>query len=874
MRRVNLLAAWIACMASVAHAIASEPGAGVLDLPGSGTLPGTLATAPEADPGGRATLVWRSPAFTEPFEFRLDEIVGIRFAGPWPPAAVAQFRFRLAGGNLLDGTLDAVDATHVTLTPTGGAGPVRVRRETVEAISRAGGGMAAGYVGPGGLVGWEQLPANAWRSEAGRLVATRSGSVSRDVAAPARAIFDLTLSWQQLPEVRISLAAAEQPAADPYRVEWLRLPDGAMSAAVIREEATKAVVEPCPLGDAGEAAKSVRLLVFVDQAAGRLGVCELKEGTIGAVTEVTVPPPADRGVSGRFRLALSSGDVCLESLRVTEWTAAEPAVGQRTATTVITRDGRSIEAALDSFVGGGDAAVVLSGADGPVRVAIDDIDEIVLGRQPEQPEPGEAPAAGAMPTIRIVRASGGTLAGRLVAVDAAAVRMRIEGSDDVIAVPLADLAVLIALAAAGQPGALPGRVGTLTIGEASLRGCVVDGGPWNAGIAWQPQGSLKASPLAGDEPAATVDYVPRARPAVVGDAEVEVGGIGGMVNEDPRGFFVVTMLSEDGAAAVDGRLLPGDRLLEIKPREDGAFVPTNGLDSNTVMNLLRGRVGSPVVLRVAAQGGEAREIALTRGLIYVAGRDVLEQAIATHARLAAVVAKPADADRYPAVVILRSGDVVPCAVEAIDGASLRLRTPVADGAHGDSVNVPATLVQAVELDPAVAARDIERARFDRLVMLPRSQRSSPPTHMVRLRDGDYLRGRVESLDDAALTIDVRGEAKRLPRAEVARVIWLHPQEHEGGGEGEKPAEPAARPAGLLVQGVGAERLVTLIAEGVAGSEIRGTSPALGAGVIDTKAIERLMIGRAIDDAGEDAERPYRQWRLKPAPEPRSLREDR
>jgi len=147
---------------------------------------------------------------------------------------------------------------------------------------------------------------------------------------------------------------------------------------------------------------------------------------------------------------------------------------------------------------------------------------------------------------------------------------------------------------------------------------------------------------------------------------------------------------------------------------------------------------------------------------------------------------------------------------------------------------------------------------------------SPPTHMVRLRDGDYLRGRLESLDDTTLVLDVRGEIKRLPRAAVARVIWLHPEAESGPEEDSEDSPPAAAPSGLLVQGVAEGRRVTLVAEGLAEGAIRGTSPALGPGRIDLKGIDRLLVGRAID--GETDQLPYRQWKLRPAPEPKALRE--
>jgi hypothetical protein len=176
-------------------------------------------------------------------------------------------------------------------------------------------------------------------------------------------------------------------------------------------------------------------------------------------------------------------------------------------------------------------------------------------------------------------------------------------------------------------------------------------------------------------------------------------------------------------------------------------------------------------------------------------------------------------------------------------------------------------VQAVELDPSVPARDIEKPQFDRLRMLPRSQRVTPPTHMVRLRDGDYLRGRLESLDDTTLVLDVRGELKRLPRTAVARVIWLHPEEDSADAP---PRDAPPIPAGFLVQGVAEGRRVTLVAEGLAEGAIRGTSLALGPGRIDLKGVDRLLLGRAID--GEADQLPYRQWKLRPAPEPKALRE--
>mgnify|MGYP006278239123 CR=1 FL=1 len=847
-------------VAAVASAAITSSGA-TLDLPGGGTLPGDLLPAAGVDDGDRDTILWHSPTFAAPLEFHLDEIAGVRFAGAGGEPPAGTFRFILRGGDLLDGRIAAIDADHVTVVPRGAERPVRVRREFVEGVSRIGSRVAGTYVGPGGLAGWRHEPENAWRSEAGHIAASRAGSAVIDVAAPTRAIYDIGISWRRRPELRLVVAATDRAADDGSWVELLRLPDGTAESAVVRRERLDRGQLPLAAGDA--ATRSLRVVMFADQEQGRLAAYTVDRGVAGPVSEVTVPPAA-REPSGRFRISLGTGDVVLESLRVGPWTTAEPVLDVRRETSVVCGDGRTVVGQIIAF----DAAagdVLVRAQAGDVRLPLDDIEELVMPRD-DRDEPVAAVAA----TLRAVLSGGGTIAGRLVAVDGSAVRLRVAGIDDEVVIPFGDLLSLTALGARSGPRELPGRVGTLIAGEAVLRGCLVDGRDQGAAVAWLPQGAVAAAALAtgGGADDAVVEYVPRPGREPVGDEQVEIGGIGGMVNQDAQGFFVVTMLSEDGAAAQDGRLQPGDRLLAIKPRPEGGFVETKGHDVQTVMNLMRGRVGSQVVLRVAAAGGDPRDIDLRRGMIYIAGREILEQALATHTRLASPpVVKPEDAATYPALAILTSGDVVPCAVDRIDARMLRIRTPVADGGGTDDVSVPETLVQAVELDPAVPARGIEKQLLDRLLTLPRSQRVAPPTHMVRLRDGDYLRGRLESLDESTLVLDVRGEMKRLPRSEVARVIWLHPATDAADVDA---GDAAAIPAGLLVQGVAEGRRVTLVAEGLADGAIRGTSPALGPGRIDLKGVDRLLVGRAI---GSEADQlPYRQWKLRPAPEPKALRD--
>jgi len=852
----------LACAAALPRDACAAP-TGVLDLPGGGKLPGTLLPAPAGTDGPRGTLVWRSPLFSMPFEFHLDEIGGVRFDAAPDVVETGPFRCQLRGGDVIDGTIQEINARQVVIVPGGKSGPVTIPRTILESLSRRDANAAGIYVGPAGLAGWRQVPDASWTEEAGRLKAKRRGaSVFRDVGGAARACYDIVLSWRQPPEFRLAVAAAEKAGEDAYRLEVLGLGAAGGAAALVRQEGAKAGLEPLPIER--PAPGRMRVTMFVDQEKGRLATILSTDGAAPRTAEVTVPPRA-RAASGRFRLSLSSGDLCLESLRVTPWKTAEPRLDAGEGTIIVGRDGRRTRADIESFDSATGQLVLRAEGGEPDRLPLDAIDEITFGNQAED---AADPGAG----IRIVRASGGTLSGDLDHVDDDAVWLRRHGLDAPLAVPMSDILAITSMRAATPPRALPGRSGEFTVDDVSLRGCLVDGSPWQAGLAWQPQGSATASPLAPN-PSAIVEYVsprPKRKPAdqqegaFGGVAQVEVGGIGGVVNQDGAGFFVVTMLAEGGAAERDGNLQAGDRLLAVRPREQGVYVETKGLDADTVMNLLRGRVGTKVGLRATDNAGlNPREIVLERGAIAVAGPDVLDRALQTHARLAAArVVVPDGGGQFASLAVLRSGEMVPCVVEAIDQRGVRMRTPVADGGGETAVTVAATLLRAVELAPIMSGATIDEVARNRLLTVPRSQRDTPPTHLLRLRDGDYLRGRLESLDAETVTIDVRGERKRLPQADVARVIWLHPDEAapEAAGRGEANE-------GLLVQGIAPTGRVTLVAQRLEGDMIRGKSPAFGSGRIDVSGLERLLIGKAI--GADDNDLPFSQWRLKPAAEPKA-----
>jgi len=861
---------------------------GVLDCAAAGFLPGQLLPLAAGAEGPRRTLQWNTSAFLTPFAFSLDEIAGVRFAPRAPaPAPEGVLCLGLRGGDAISGRITAVDADAITIVPVGHGPdqPVRIERGEIVRISRrdAAGGS---FIGPGGLVGWEQSPAASWQEEAGRILSTmRGAAVVRNVLAPTRARYDIVLSWNRRPEFRLAVGAAETAANDTSWVEMLSGEEGGSDLMLVRREAGVADIKPLP-GPRDEARGLLRLVVFLDQTTGRMAV---------VVGDAAEPPVADivlqprpRPPSPRFRLTLTRGDICLESLRVSPWKTDAATLDESTEAVVTKRDGTHTAAAFESFDADTDDFVFRTDS-GPLRLAVGDVEEIVFPALAEHALRGQPP-------VRAIGISGDTVTGEIVAIDGAAVWMQRAGCDRPVAMPLATLLTLRSLNTAENPTPPPGRIGRLVTADFEMRGSLVPA--VTGGLAWQPTGSTNAAACAaafagGDAAGPTgarLEYT-AARPGTRGLDSPRpggIGGIGGMVGKDEEGFFVIAMLTEEGAAARDGRLQPGDRLVAVAPAPDKRFVETADLDAETVTNLLRGPIGLLVRLRVTGgAGGRVREIGFPRGLISVGGPELLTQALETHARLAAPPVAAAATEQFPALVVLRSGDVAACRAEASDGATLRLAVSLA--ADDERMcDVPGRLVKALELMPAAASRTLDPLRRDRLLTLPRMQRSRPPTHLLRLVNGDYLRGWLVGLDATVVQFEVLGTVKKLPRESVVRIIWLHADEIEGlaAEPGAKPAEdgggngdasPEASPesgspeSGSIVQGVWADgRRATLEPMLLDGKILSGRNPAFGEIRINLGEVDRLLFGTAIEDDAE--ERPFSQWRLKPALEPRALRE--
>ncbi|MFM8891776.1 MAG: hypothetical protein ACKOTB_09195, partial [Planctomycetia bacterium] len=782
--------------------------AAVLDLSDGGFVAGEwLATPPGGEGDGGeprpAEIRWQADDFARPFTFPLSAIRGIRFREPAAegvvtPGEQGNWRLELAGGDEIVGRLVSIDGEHVVIDAEGSTrgrregavATVRVKRNHVRSIRRATG---RDLLPPGApLALWRQTPAESWRDEGGRVVTDRRGTLYRDCEPPQRCRYDIAVSWVGRPAVEIGFDVEDDGPA-PYRLLL-----GAAGIVAVRDEG-RGTGPRAALDSVGPLPESrFDVAVFVDRVEGRLAV--LLPGADGPAVDVRVPPTAGRSTRG-LRLSVTQGTVAIDGLRMSPWQGDVPRTaaggkgevrlddGTILAGTVVTMDAATGTLEVDP-------APVDGGAGRAITV--DRVESIVL---PNMPPDREAASTGPRPgrSVRIVDRHGSRFSGTLDRLEQGVVWVDCAGIDGRLSLPIDTLAAIMSREPPIKAGPPPGRVGRILSPHSAHRGRLVpgvdaDGGPaaGRAAVAWQPLGSLTASPLTtavqAGEPEAAIDYVERTSVANGAASEV-VAGIGCQIAVMDGRPMIASLLSL--SAARGAGVEPGDRVLAVAARGDGRFVDTEGLSIEDVQHLLRGRAGSTVQLRLArGEPPENREVASVRRPMPQLGRNpqLLRAALEVHDRLAPAAAV-AEGDDEPAesLLFLRTGERVGCVVESVGEAGIVVRLP-----GREPVPVPNEAVRALELVPNVG-RPITAEKFRSLTTLPRFQESAPPTHLVRSPAGDYLRGRVVSLDDRTLRIAVeanpRGRPLDIPREQVARVIWLHPEEIDFGPKPENGPSP-------------------------------------------------------------------------------------
>ncbi|MFI5457960.1 MAG: TlpA family protein disulfide reductase [Isosphaerales bacterium] len=325
-----------------------------------------------------------------------------------------------------------------------------------------------------------------------------------------------------------------------------------------------------------------------------------------------------------------------------------------------------------------------------------------------------------------------------------------------------------------------------------------------------------------------------------------------------------------GRLELDGLRLPG-KLVDGREQPGSSCLTWRPLASETASPLKPG-VSGRIIYKEPPPPAPPRTAVHQNGMVMVqfaqqpapqppqgVGNMVMRFAAALAEHPTAPAAQPTEERRS---LFLRDGDVIPSVVTRIDADGVWFRTSLSA-----STFVAHDKVKAVELaaeTPNAATVRLTKTKRDRLLTLPRMQKASPPTHLIRSKNGDYLRGRVSTMDDKNLHVEVRLDDKEVPRDRVSRIIWLHPDELD---PSKKPAQSAGPNASTRVQALRNDGVrLTFLAEKFAGTTLSGKSDVLGPCQVAVRQVDQLLIGQAIEQAA--AQLVFQQWKLKNAPEPK------
>ncbi len=224
----------------------------------------------------------------------------------------------------------------------------------------------------------------------------------------------------------------------------------------------------------------------------------------------------------------------------------------------------------------------------------------------------------------------------------------------------------------------------------------------------------------------------------------------------------------------------------------------------------------------------------------------------------------------PHDIHLITGDVIPCEIESISPRGVHFSSKMTD-----TELIAHEHLRAVVFDRLADVPELEKARRERLLTLPRNQKASPPTHLLCSPDGDFLRCRLNALDGDAIFVEIQLSDHEIPASRVSHIIWMHPESSLGkdAAEQNKADDEAAKEqvdspavADLVQARMAKDNRSTFVPVKVENGELVGTSAVFGACRVSLSRIDQLFLGTAVVSAA--GELPYHDWKLQPAAEPR------
>ncbi len=267
----------------------------------------------------------------------------------------------------------------------------------------------------------------------------------------------------------------------------------------------------------------------------------------------------------------------------------------------------------------------------------------------------------------------------------------------------------------------------------------------------------------------------------------------------------------------------------------------------------------------------------------------------------------------PSLILLKTGEVVPCRIRKADTSaveistffdreatipmdlirSLELSTDQVPDYLGEPSNNPADNMQAMQqrarmmaFQPGAALTLKKREHLEKFLTLPRARKYSPPTHLLRAVDGDLLKVVFQSMDQEKIHYELNGHERTLERSRVASISPLPVSASDeesteegdtaatadagekGGGDIPPPAdtqETAVIEPGTVQLKLQDNYHLNIIPSGYQSGTLSGLSRILGQCGIPTSAIRSIALKP--DFRAESGRWPYTEWSMTHARQP-------
>ena len=251
---------------------------------------------------------------------------------------------------------------------------------------------------------------------------------------------------------------------------------------------------------------------------------------------------------------------------------------------------------------------------------------------------------------------------------------------------------------------------------------------------------------------------------------------------------------------------------------------------------------------------------------------------------------PFDTERFPNMLHLKNGEVIPCQISSYDEKVFDFQSPFVTEKQIDSPfikaiefnpserrdrneELPSELdrwlneIREVEQKPALG---IDSVKLERALTVPRFNRDSPPSHLLVANTGDFKRGKLLTINEQTIQFNSKLRKLTIPVDRVARVIDISKprsnRDHRYAGPEEAPNKY------LTVSDTSKSIRITLTDRSILIFEplkfkdgmLLGYSPIYGAVSVPVNSIHYLHVG---DYEVESLKSVFEEWVVRPSKEP-------